>query len=206
MFERQRRAAAVDRPVEQRQHLVDLAEIVVEQRQVPPVVDLQEAVARPAVGLPRIQAMPSRCRLCISMTWATACCAQPSRGSSSIACAARRSRRAHSRRFPRARRHACRASRGSRACRSSHAGSARAMRSRSMRGIAGEEVDLVPGLQRQRVARVRRCVTSSSTRPASCQRPSARWPSAATCRLLASGRRQAWPPPRGRPWRSAVAS
>ena len=53
---------AVDRPVIERQHLVDLAEFVVEQRQMPPIVHLQEAVASSsASGLARIQAMPSRC-------------------------------------------------------------------------------------------------------------------------------------------------
>ena len=42
---------AVDRRVEQRQALVDLAEFVVEQRQVPPIVDLEEAVLRPGFGI-----------------------------------------------------------------------------------------------------------------------------------------------------------
>ncbi len=78
------------------------------------------------------QATPSRRRSCISITWATACQAQPSRCSSSTRVAPA-PRRARSRRSPPGRTRACRAPRGSPACRAASALSARAMRSRSMR-------------------------------------------------------------------------
>ena len=129
-----RRARAVDRPVEQRQHLVDLAEIEMIEREVPPVVHGEEAVARPVVG---VAAHPGDAVAAggpaSPCTCATACCAQASRGSSSTAAAAARLGVAHSRRSPRGRRRACRAPRDSPASPGDHAGSARAMRSRSMR-------------------------------------------------------------------------
>ncbi len=52
-FEDHARLRAVDRTVEQLEHLVDLAEIEMIERDVPPVVDREEAVARPAVGVGR---------------------------------------------------------------------------------------------------------------------------------------------------------
>ncbi len=50
-LEHDARAAPVDRAIEQREHLAGLAEVEVEHRQVPPVVHGEEAVARPGVGV-----------------------------------------------------------------------------------------------------------------------------------------------------------
>ena len=127
-------AVAVDRAVVEPQHLVDLAQAQVEERQVPPVVDCEEALAasRPSLSA-RIQATPSARRPCISSTWATACWAQLLRGLQLHAPRGRRPRRGRRGRSPPARRPACPARRDSRACPRDQAGSTRAMRSRSMR-------------------------------------------------------------------------
>ena len=142
----------------------------VEQRQVPPVVHGEEAALDQASVSARSQAMPSRRRFCISMHVRDRMPGPAVARARSSTPGGRCSRPARSRRTPPARRHACRAPRGSRASRApgrQGAGDAVAQHAR----VAGEEVDLVAGLQRQRVQRVGG-VTSSSTRAASRQRPS----------------------------------
>ena len=187
-----RELRAVDRPVEQRQHLVDLAELEMIEREMPPVVDREEAVARPAVGV-RAHPGDAVCwRPCISITCATACCAQPSRGSSSTARAAPRLGVRYSHRSPRGRRRACRAWRDSRARSVDQAGSARAMRSRSMRESPRKKSIWWPTCSAS-TSRGCSIATSSMACAAACQRPSTRSPIALR-----------WPAPRR--WRASFAA
>ena len=96
--------------------------------------------------------MPSCWRLCISMTWATACCAQPSRGSISIAVAAKLLGARIVAHLLQA--EGLHAEYGMVAGHAALPGRQRTADSVAQHaGVAGEEIDLVPGLQRQRVER-----------------------------------------------------
>ena len=175
--------------VEELQHLVDLAEFVVKQRQMPPVVHLEEAVACPglgivahpgdAVALPALHLHDMGDRMlrpAVARLDADRLAAEPLR-------------RAHSRPFPPARRRAWKASRDSRPCRATMPACARAMRSRSIRELPVKKSIWWPTSSAS-ASRGSSMVTSSSIRPASCQRPSARWPRAATWPRSRAGRRQ----------------
>ena len=105
---------------------------------------------------PRCCRASRRCRraagICISSTWATACWPQPSRGSSATRLAAERFGAAVVAGFLQPEGHACRASSDSRACLPTRPAGARDAVAQHAR-IAGEEIDLMAGKQRQRIAR-----------------------------------------------------
>ena len=201
-LDQQRRAVAVDRAVEELEHRRLVALLEVEQRQVPPVVDGEEAVARQP-GSSRIQACPRR-RVCISSTWATACQAQLSRGSSSMA-SRPGARPARSRRSLRGRRRTCRAPRDGQA-RRDQAGIARAMRSRSMRESPMKKSSWWPACSAS-ASRGQAIDRSSSARAAPRHRPSR---SSSRAQVTASrsscGKRRRPPRPRVPPHRRRLGT